>query len=112
MLFSSYPNTVIDDYSIDPSCIARGVIFLYAAWSPTIVQLRCLITSLEGTYNFPLYIFDIDVANSNGFLEHHGMCSDGWGETYWVKDGKSVATMKKYTSIDNKLLAVYNDLLT
>jgi hypothetical protein len=57
---SGYVNVRLNDFSINIDKIESGVIFLYCIWSPTIVQLRSLLTSLENYQQIVLLGFDID----------------------------------------------------
>jgi len=93
---ASYANVRVNDFSIDIEKIERGVVFLYCAWSTTIVQLRNLLIAMENYEEINLFIFDIDEAGALRFLVKQGLRSDGWGETYWVKNGKVVSFLKKY----------------
>lgn len=95
-LFRNYTNVKINDYSISINEIESGIIFLYCTWSPTIIQLKTLFTSLENKCDINLFVFDIDREEALSFFNRQGLHSDGWGETYWIKDGKVISFMKNY----------------
>ncbi len=84
---------------------------MYAEWSPTIVQLRNLLLSLTNNSDIQLYIYDIDNSNSISFFDQNGLHSEGWGETFWIKNGRLIAELKNYTSKDLHNLKRRNNLL-
>ncbi|MFX1705335.1 hypothetical protein PV783_15330 [Chitinophaga sp. CC14] len=110
LLLAKHPDVRINNYSDDIVSIEKGIIFLYANWSHAIVQLRNLIQSL-GAISIPLYFFDIDNPDSLRYFDKNELRSDGWGETYWVRDGKIVSTLKKYNSQNIEELILNNALL-
>jgi len=95
-ILSNYSKVRIDDFELDIPAIKHGIIFLYASWSQSRVQLNSLLASLSDCHNIELFVFDIDRRESILFLEKNGLQSDGWGETFWVKGGTIIDSLKKY----------------
>jgi len=108
---SGYANVKVNDFSIDIDKIERGIIFLYCTWSPTIIQLRSLLTSLQNYQQIALLAFDIDEEEALQFFDKQGLHSDGWGETYWVEKGKVVFFLKRYGPQNLEQLISNNKLL-
>jgi hypothetical protein len=61
--------------------------------------------------NIPLFIFDIDTPEAETFFRINNLCSDAWDETYWVKRGAIIASLKKYDSQYSHPLIINNKLL-
>ena len=97
-LIEKRPNIEINNFSIDMNEIKYGVVFMFSSWRPSTVQLRNLISSLENFPDLALYIFDIDEDKFYDFKKKNMLYSDGWGETFWIKNGKIIADLKKYNS--------------
>lgn len=95
-LIKQAKNIEVNNFSIDADKINHGVIFMYSCWSPSHVQMKTLIDSL---YDFPtisLYVYDIDEEKFFDFKTRNNLYSDGWGETFWIKNGGTIAELKKY----------------
>lgn len=87
-------NTIAEDIPGEVSAI----FFMYAAWSTSFLQLSFLIESLKNHPNIILYIFDIDQSNTEEIKNRFNVYSDGWGETFWLKQGHIILSIKKYSS--------------
>ncbi|SHN07946.1 hypothetical protein [Chitinophaga sp. CF418] len=108
---SGYANVKVNDFSIDIDKIECGVIFLYCTWSPAIIQLHSLLTSLQNYQQIVLLGFDIDEEEALQFFGKQGLHSDGWGETYWVRKGEVVSFLKKYGPQSMEQLISNNKML-
>jgi hypothetical protein len=109
-LLNKRQNTYYNNFNADIDKITAGIIFMYATWGLTHIQLISLITSLEEFPDINLFVFDIDSLGFVDYRTRNNLHSDGWGETVWVKQGKIVASEKKYdintsSSISEKLKA-------
>jgi hypothetical protein len=91
-------NIVYNNFSIGIKNIQLGIVFTYATWSPTIVQLRNLLKSLEQFPQTPVYLYNIDEPGFIHYADENKIESHGWGETFWVKGGEIIAAQKKYSS--------------
>jgi hypothetical protein len=83
---------------LDIKDVTSGVIFMFSSWSPTIVQLRNLVNYLQDFPSVRLYFYNIDERDFLEFKNRNCLHSNGWGETYWIKNGKIVAEEEKYDS--------------
>lgn len=85
-----------NNFNADIDKITAGIIFLYAKWAITHIQIISLITSLEEFPDIDLFVFDIDSPGFVNYSRRNHLHSDGWGETFWIRRGKIVASEKKY----------------
>jgi hypothetical protein len=85
-----------NDFTANINKLEAGIIFMYAAWGITHIQLLSLIYSLNEFSDIDLFVFDIDAPEFQDYSLKNNLRSDGWGETYWVKMGEIVARDKKY----------------
>ena len=97
-LLKNKENVRFNDFSATIEETNKGVFFMYSCWSPSLVQLRNLLTSLNGFQQIILFIFDADSNEFPEFKKKNKLFLDGWGETFWIKSGKIIAEMKKYNS--------------
>ncbi|MCF6408080.1 hypothetical protein L3C95_34650 [Chitinophaga filiformis] len=93
---SRHTKVKLNDFAIDINKTERAIIFLYCSWSPTITQLKSLMDSLVNYQDILLLVYDIDEKEALQFFDEQGLQSNGWGETYWIKNGKVISTLKKY----------------
>jgi hypothetical protein len=73
-----------------------GVVFLYANWSESSVYLRYLVGLLEDYPKIDLYVYDIDEGNVTTFMTEYNVLSHGWGETFWLFEGKVISKVLHY----------------
>jgi hypothetical protein len=106
-----HPAAVINDFSLDIDKLGNGIIFFFASWSPTLVQLASLHHSLQAFSSIRLHVVDIDHKDVQGYYERNGLISHGWGETYWIKEGKVVDQLKKYDTSHVGVLETKHRLL-
>ena len=111
-IVKEYPTVKFNDFSISIDRINNGIVFLYAIWSQSLIQLRILLNSLEEHKSIPLFIYDIDDPLFFEFKSFNNISSDGWGETFWIKSGQIIASKKKYLIIDKEELVKYNKLVS
>ncbi|NIG52811.1 hypothetical protein [Chitinophaga sp. Cy-1792] len=108
---AAHPSTSVNNYTISAVTQEKAIVFLFASWSPTIVQLKTLLQSLTSNPEIPLFVYDID--NVDYLKISDTFHSDGWGETFWIKAGQVIATLKKYAIRDlNKLIVNNNQLIS
>lgn len=77
-----------------PSSIERGVVYVLANWSgPALVSLRKLMAMLEtvDATGFQVHVFNTDFMSAQ-FINAYGKfpSSGGWGECFWIKNGKVI----------------------
>jgi hypothetical protein len=81
----------IDDKFIES--IRKGIVFIVAFWSgPSLVALSIL-TTLFNQLDFKevdLYVVNIDGLTCEFIEKHWGNVVNGWGETFWIKNGAVV----------------------
>src|SRR5687768_9731294 len=95
-LLNKRPRIYYNDFAVNIDKVPAGIIFMYASWGITHIQLSSLITSLEDFPDIDLFVFDIDAPAFFDYRLRNNLHSDGWGETFWIKLGKIVASEKKY----------------
>jgi hypothetical protein len=86
----------INSFSINVEEIHAGIIFLYAFWSQSLLQLKVLVNSLQQFDDAKLYVIDVDEPRASEFIDRNHLESNGWGETYWIKNGEITFKAKKY----------------
>lgn len=101
----------INDFSLDIQSIDYGIIFLYASWSQSRNQLRVLVDSLSDFRNIEIFLFDVDMPESTLFFQKNGLFSNGWGETYWIKNGRVLSFLDKYANDNLYALEQNNERL-
>lgn len=78
--------------------IRRGIVFIFATWSgPAYVAFKRFtrVTASIDTSLIELFILDIDCLTNaiiNQYLKNARLTTAGCGETFWVRDGKIVAS--------------------
>jgi hypothetical protein len=95
-LLSKRSRVYYNDFTVNINELKKGIIFMYAPWGITHIQLLSLIASLEEFSEIDLFVFNIDDSEFKNYCVKNSLRSDGWGETYWVRSGKIVASEKKY----------------
>lgn len=93
-LLNTHPAVIWNDLSLDKP--HKGIIFLFSGWSQSHVQLSSLLQSLRGFEEIWLFVMDVDVPGVEDYLQRNELSSDGWGETYWILNGKVVRVARKY----------------
>lgn len=96
ILVNKRPKTWLNDHAINVSSQASAIFFMFANWSATSVQLVNLITSLDTFPTISLFVYDIDDDEFPEFADANKLYTNGWGETFWVKNGVIVASLNKY----------------
>lgn len=92
------PNTFINDFSFIADPQKSAVIFSYCEWSaPARAAHYFLMKSLESFPEIQLFLLDIDKPETFNYMKDNDMLSHGWGETYWIKEGKMIAYIKRYS---------------
>lgn len=92
-------NIFFNKFSIDiPNIINLSVFFLYCSWSPTIINYQLLLDALLNYPEVDIHVFDIDEPN---FVKYNdSIRSNGWGEIYFVRDGKVVSEINKNVTVE------------
>lgn len=105
-------NTFVNRSAEEMDNYDNGIYFMYSSWSHSFLQLSHLIASLETFPNIPLYIFDTDDLNTDKIKFRFNVYSHGWGETFWIKNGKTIFFKMKFTSNEIEDLIKNNSLFT
>jgi|GEM_PF-6680512 len=73
---------ILIDWDIDINAYT-GIIFYYAEWAPSILNLRVLFEEILKTPTVKICILDIDFMERYQYIfEQPGMKPNGWGEIY------------------------------
>lgn len=86
--------------------IAFGIVLVVAVWTPTCrvpcaARLRILSDlSVEG---IPLIFVDSDSISPDLFIEVFGRVQEGYGETFWMRNGAPIATLWRPTSGERQI---------
>lgn len=85
---------ILIDWDIDINAYT-GIIFYYAEWAPSILNLRVLFEEILKTPTVKICILDIDFMERYQYIfEQPGMKPNGWGEIYWMRNGKLLHSIK------------------
>ena len=74
--------------------VERGVLFVHAPWSAQSASALSMffqaLSQADPGPTFGLFFLDAEDYNPSEFVEMFGSVSQGYGESYWIKDGKLV----------------------
>lgn len=84
-----------------PSQIRCGIVFFLAVWSgPSMVAYGTLNKSLATLElgDLRMYVASIDILTREFVQEHFAetRLGGGWGETFWIRDGKVIHELQGY----------------
>jgi hypothetical protein len=94
--------------------IRRGVLFIFAAWSGQAVMAWQRLTRLLGSRDFEpldLIVMDIECMTTQEMTQILGRTLHGQGETFWIRDGKLVASLEMHKSEMELLILSYTKRL-
>jgi hypothetical protein len=90
--------------------IRRGVLFVFAAWSGQAVMALQRLTRLLGSRDFEqleVIVLDIECMTTQEMTQIFGRTLHGDGETFWIREGKLVASLEIYKSEIEMLILGY-----
>jgi hypothetical protein len=99
------------DNGLNTSSIPKGILFLMAVWSGGARQaFHCLkqVLSRINLDGLKVYVLNVD-GMSIEFCQQQlsGFQLGGWGETFWIRDGKIQRSLLKYTSEERNIVEEY-----
>lgn len=83
-------------FDVNVEEMKEAIVFMFACWSPTGIQFISLMKALENFPDLKLFVFDIDDAKIELYKKVNTLHSHGWGETFFVKSGRLIASLDKY----------------
>ncbi len=95
--------------------IDTGILFMMAEWSaPSLVQFQLLTETLSkiDLNGLKIHVFDTDVLTPDDITRHGIPIPQGWGETYWFKDGKPEYFLESRTRDISKIISFTKELLS
>ncbi|WP_343692807.1 hypothetical protein [Chitinophaga sp.] len=111
-MFTNRPNTYFNDFSSKDAFHSAAIVFIYADWSaPARAAGKTLIQSLTDFPSIQLFILDNDESATLNFMIENDMLSHGWGETFWLKNGRIISSIKRYDTLKIKDLVTYHRML-
>lgn len=87
-------------YDFDIRDVKEGVLFMFASWSTSAIQLISLLQVLRDFPELKLIVLDIDDPRIELYKFKNGVYSNGWGETFLIKDCKIIGALQKYQPED------------
>ena len=99
--YSSLPQNDVREWSEDTiEDMESAILFVLALWSgQSIAAFKKLTERLAGTPPSPsLFVCDIDTLSAEIRKQFGSL--QGVGETFWIRNGQVVASMRDYTSVD------------
>jgi hypothetical protein len=94
--------------------VRRGVLFVFAAWSGQAVLALQRLTRLLGSRDFELLdliVIDIECMTAQEMTQIFGRTLHGDGETFWIREGKLVASLEVYKSEIELMILAYTKRL-
>lgn len=98
-------NISVNDFDILVSDIKQGVLFFYCTWAYVETQFKHILKIQHQYPKIKLFLFDIDEEEFKVFRENNNLISHGYGETFWVIDGKIIGKTLKYNSANDLIEA-------
>lgn len=96
----SWKFVVVDPTRFDPGRLDRFVVFVHAPWSgPSVQALKALGTALAqaGSEAPRLLVLELDAIAPEYSLAWFGELVQGWGETYWIRQGVIIHRLARYS---------------
>jgi hypothetical protein len=97
-----------------PDSVARAVVFICANWSaPARHALQVLSNEINAAYadrpELDLFVLDTDDPLVPPWAIARGILPQGYGETFWMRTGKVIYRMSKYTTSDRNQIVQFTE---